>query len=949
MIPGIQVYEWFNEREENTADLEALNWVLAHWPELSQLTMRAISATDLKTIQQQIQQISTGKQRLYRQALDQLLQYLAEVCFWSVPEKQKKQLIDREHRWFERLTGKAETAFLLLQQYEADRQSFIQERTSPSVAFVALTVATRVAPVSLTYLAQILNTPDKVSTQDTRTYLDIEHITGKYTDNKQLYVTRYDLDLFSYHVLQQYFAHISSSGYVTSKKLLNALNDYCKGRQYPLPLFSATDFHLTFQAIWHYHHHLGPTLLKDFSNPERHVAIPLDAHRQITRSAQQQIYKQDWDPHWYKKITAPIKLQWPHRELIRAFNHGQKPTIISERATWQSDNLLPEMLYRYTAELLQYGGVRKKTLAEGTIQNYTNIQHWLADHPLSHEVAIDSLQLQHWVRQLLASQTSEANRLILFYFLRFMQSQALTDHLSLAEFSPPFTPPSVDPRRVSLQQLNQILEMLLEAPSASPLQRLFSAVAMILSYHGMLRRSELLRLRYRDIQSLEEKGSKSRLFKLEITRTKEGSTKSRKSRTIHIALPVEQAKLVLVLLDLRKPHALNDRKASDEPLIGFQNEKMSSRNQFYLLPVTRALKAVAGPSVRFHHLRHSGVHLWFLQLMHLFYNQKPDKSLYDAFEQQLLSHEVTQKRLRYWLEGRPLTAINTSLVYDEFIRMIGHEDYATTRWSYLHGLEWLAPVMLSTQPEYTYPELRFLLGLSPKALLPERLKPWISECIAKGRKSSTFKVNDDALRQYLFSSSMQPRKDKQLVSNLDENHYLNLWLQQLVSKEKLRTLSDVLQTELIRQRNQLDESTFALLSVLWERWGCHQIEPLTKPQRTALSTLWAHQIETNDNKVFYQFAIQCNQQWAGIYQTIFAETELRLFDRQFTLALNRKTNPARQRVILEEQFVLGKEAISVIKHDPGKTQLLLSLSLPIEISDDCRNIIQQCIQNYLAQ
>ena len=90
MIPGIQVYEWFNEREENTADLEALNWVLAHWPELSQLTMRAISATDLKTIQQQIQQISTGKQRLYRQALDQLLQYLAEVCFWSVPEKQKK-------------------------------------------------------------------------------------------------------------------------------------------------------------------------------------------------------------------------------------------------------------------------------------------------------------------------------------------------------------------------------------------------------------------------------------------------------------------------------------------------------------------------------------------------------------------------------------------------------------------------------------------------------------------------------------------------------------------------------------------------------------------------------------------------------------------------------------------------------------------------------------------
>ena len=117
MISGIQIFEWLITQEENAPDREAINWVLAHWPELSQLTTRAVTVADLTTIEQQIRQISTGKQRLYRQALEQLLRYLAEVCLWSVPEQQQKQLIDLEHQWFEKLTGHAETAFSLLQQY----------------------------------------------------------------------------------------------------------------------------------------------------------------------------------------------------------------------------------------------------------------------------------------------------------------------------------------------------------------------------------------------------------------------------------------------------------------------------------------------------------------------------------------------------------------------------------------------------------------------------------------------------------------------------------------------------------------------------------------------------------------------------------------------------------------------------------------------------------------
>lgn len=82
---------------------------------------------------------------------------------------------------------------------------------------------------------------------------------------------------------------------------------------------------------------------------------------------------------------------------------------------------------------------------------------------------------------------------------------------------------------------------------------------------------------------------------------------------------------------------------------------------------------------------------------------------------------------------------------------------------------------------------------------------------------------------------------------------------------------------------------------------------------------------------------------------LFTQTELRLFDRRFTLELNRKTDPARQREILQTDFVIHQEAVVIHKHDPGNTQLILHLSLPAELTGPWLALINRSILSYLQK
>lgn len=95
-----QVASWFEQNSQPFAGESAIAWVQAHWPELAQISTRQLSGADLILIRQRIKQIPTGKQRLYRQGLNDLLYYLSSVCHWSLPVSQQQYFIDREQIWF---------------------------------------------------------------------------------------------------------------------------------------------------------------------------------------------------------------------------------------------------------------------------------------------------------------------------------------------------------------------------------------------------------------------------------------------------------------------------------------------------------------------------------------------------------------------------------------------------------------------------------------------------------------------------------------------------------------------------------------------------------------------------------------------------------------------------------------------------------------------------------
>ena len=102
-----QVASWFEQNSQPFAGESAIAWVQAHWPELAQISTRQLSGADLILIRQRIKQIPTGKQRLYRQGLNDLLYYLSSVCHWSLPVSQQQYFLDREQIWFGALTEKA--------------------------------------------------------------------------------------------------------------------------------------------------------------------------------------------------------------------------------------------------------------------------------------------------------------------------------------------------------------------------------------------------------------------------------------------------------------------------------------------------------------------------------------------------------------------------------------------------------------------------------------------------------------------------------------------------------------------------------------------------------------------------------------------------------------------------------------------------------------------------
>lgn len=925
------IRDFYTELGVPCSDAHAIDWVLSHWDSLA-TSEREVTASMLTDINAIIATVSTGKHRTYRQARDNVLLYLAQACQWKLPEKKVQVLRDSDLQWFDLLNQQAQFAQSLLSLYSKAKTHFLRHRPAITPAWTAIVFAVEVAPISIANLTAILNSPQQIEEFQSHLTIRINQLTPLSSGQDEPEFTRYALSPFAYRILVQY--HAIQGAPISPTQLVQQLNQWITQTPYSLPSRSAPQWHHIFQAVWHYRDDLPPTLLKDMAFMSRHVAFTLNppTPAQIRRTLPH-IYAQDWDKSWFDGlIPSTKKVVWPHLTLLQQYKyHGKKASDSLSVPSWDANNVLPVLFYHYTNDLITYGGVNKPVLSLGTIRKYTGIYKVLIAQPLSYVEATEPSRLMAWAHQAYNTLDSDTHREMLHYFFRSLRHHPLTDHFDLSAFSPPTLPQLVDAFRLNVGELNNIIHILLTQPGATPLQSLFSCIAAILGFFAMLRRGEILRLRMQDIHVQSEH---KQLFRFTITNTLEGDTKNKRSRTVYTVIPEELAYLLRIALHIKKSCP------PDTPFLGFEGEKMSSRQLHYLLPVTRTLKACLGPLVRIHHLRHSGAHLFYLQGMTLLYDVQPSDLSIDAHTQRLLNQAVCQARFDYWLEGRDFTLMNDNLIFDVMGKQLGHAHYATTRRSYLHGAEWLKAIIQPGNRAYSHSELRYILGLSPTSndisRQLSRLSPDYAALTLEQKKQHPIMLSEQTLIDSILKRSHSVHTD---IANYDEAQlsYYGVWQQQVLTQNNAFLGQQTL--DMLKKKH----INFSTLSDLWQQSGRHQHRPLSKSQLTALKTLRNTakiSIQNNENVTL---TLACNKKNAAVFTTLIRQPEWQWLSIAFILHHNRKIDVSRQLAILQQQFARQGERITQKKIATGTSQLVICLS-PKQIADI--RLMQQLLQYF---
>ncbi|MGR5154508.1 hypothetical protein [Photobacterium swingsii] len=933
------ITEYHMQQGITCASPDAIAWVLDHWPERA-CSERVVTAVMLTPLHALIASVPTGKQRHYRQALNDILLYLAEACHWQLPESKAALLYDKDLHWFDLLSQQAQFAQQLMQQYAKAKAHFLRQRPPLEPDWVAMVIALEVGPLSLRYLAALLNDPQSIDVVQSTMTLKVTHL-GQTSPQQELPAfTRYRLTPFAYRVLSQYYRmQAPALSPIRLTKLLNhkLLNQWGaenlhSSSSLSVSARSASQWHHAFQALWHYRDALPPTLLKDMANPNRHVGFDANAPSlSHTRRALSQLYVQDWDKNWFKGLTPSTKrVDWPHLTLLRHYERQDHRASCECRAPqWDANNVLPVLFYHYTKDLITYGGVKKRVLSASSIRKYTGIYETLTAMPLRYADAIDPSALMAWAHQAFDALETDTHRLMLHYFFRSLRHHPLTDHFDLSAFSPPTLPIQIDAFRITISELHDVIHALLTQPGATPLQSLFSCLGALLGYFAMLRRGEILRLRLKDIALHPDHKQQ---FRITVTKTAEGETKNRRSRVVYTIISEELAHLLRIALHIKASCS------ADTPLIGYEGETMSSRQLHYLLPVTRALKALLGPSVRLHHLRHSGAHLLYLQGMALLYTRPTTTLSDDPHTQRLLTPAVCQQRFHYWLEGRDFTQMNDNLIFDVMGKQLGHAHYATTRLSYLHGVEWLKPIIQPDYQPYTHSELRYILGLSPISNDISRQLSRLSAEYAnrplEQKKHAPIMLSEQALCSALLKHP-QPVPIEMVAFDTPYTSYYGLWQQHVLEQHDFlgqRTL-DMLQKKHLN---------FSALSALWQQSGRHQEQPLSKSQLTALNTL-RNVAQVSLHNETMTLTLACNQKNATAFTALLRQPQWQWLNMAFCLTHNRKINASRQLTIAQQDFARRGESVTQKKIATGQSRLTITLSP--KITSDAP-LMQQLLQYF---
>lgn len=899
-----------------TTTPDAILWVLNHSPIISKRE-RSLNSIELRSIKRQINAIPTGKQRLYRKAFDGILFYLASECQWQLPEQEKKAITDANHQYFEELTKGSAHAQHVFTCYQKHKAYFFARRQPLTPCFVALMIGFEIAPLSLAHMCAILNDSNSITNEIPNPRLAVTHFECG-TDKPQ--VTHYHLPITCYQLLRDYYAQYPEQ--ITVTKLHNHLAQWLE--EEGVPEIKQAEWPRRFQISWYVRFKLPPIFIKDLAYPERHVGIPRVINPSTRKAGD--IYTIDWDTEWFDSLKkSKNKVRWPHEILLK---YSESPHAVAP-PSWDATNILPRLLFDYTKQLILHGGVKKVDLALGTIKNYTSLKGKLELFPLPYASAINEEAVNTWAKTVYDSIDSDIVKVTFYNFLRFLKHQEQTDTLDLSRFNSATTPPSVSPARLSVDECDLLIKTLIDHGVHHPFRSLFCVIAALLGFYAMLRRGEILRLRRKDIRFKPSTG----LITITVTNTSEGKTKSNTTRKVYTTLPKQYHPLFIHLFKIKK------NTPREQLLLGFEGEKYHSRQLYYLLPVSRALRFLFGVHLNFHHLRHSGVHLLMLQTLHCVSNTPDELRGKTPLELEALSSKSVATRFDYWFEGRKVDEVNDAAFLDEMGKQIGHLYYGTTRWSYLHDIEWLLPIVSRahspyTLREYTHSELRYLFRLKPasndlsRILL--KLSPEYANKTLGQKRNQPIMLRDCELREAVFGKAIQTKH-----TFLTVDHSL-AWQKSIHNSE--RTLLGFIFKSMLKSK-ALD---LYALSFIWGNGCKHHIKPMSKKQRTALKNLPT--VVLSDDEQSLQISFACNSKNARVFSTVFRGADWGWLNIKFTLSVNRKINSERQVMLLKTLFVQKNEVIQIAKHPEGKTQLTIYLTPKKTLSPNVLKFTQKFIQ-----
>lgn len=911
-----KIYDYLVNNWPHSTTLKAILWVLNNLPIVSKKTP-SLDNSELCIINKKINAIPTGKQRVYRKALEGALFYLGNKYQWQFPEQIKDKIIDAEHEYFDDLTKGTAHAQQIFTRYQQHKTHFLTTRAPLTPCFVALMIGFEIAPLSLAHMCAILNITGSITDEINNPRLAVTHFECG-TDKPQ--VTHYHLSIICYRLLRDYYAQ--SPEQITVTKLYNHLTQWLE--EEGLPGVKQGEWPRRFQISWYTRFKLPFIFIKDLAYPERHVGIAPDISPSTIKA--KDIYAIDWDTEWFNSLKkSRTKIHWPHEILLK---HSENPNAV-EPPSWDAANILPRLLFNYTKQLIVFGGVKKANLALGSIKNYTSLKSKLELFPLPYADAINEEAINKWAETVYDSIGSDIVKVTFYNFLRFLKHQEQTDTLDLSLFNSPLIPPSVSPARLGVDECDLLIKTLTENESNHPLRSLFCIVAALLGFYAMLRRGEILRLRCKDICFKSSTG----LITITVTNTHEGNTKSDIPRKVYTTLPKQYHPLFIQLFEIK------ENAPGEQPLLGFEGEKYHSRQLYYLLPVSRALRFLFGTHLNFHHLRHSGVHLFMLHTLHCLNDTPNEQRGRTPLEQEALSSKSVATRFDYWFEGRKVDEVNDAAFLDEMGEQIGHIYYGTTRWSYLHDIDWLLPIISRdhspyTRREYTHSELRYLLGLKPDSndlsrILLKLNPEYVNKSLGQ-KRNQPIMLRDCELREAVFGKAI---KSKHTPLTID---YSLAWKKLIYNSE--HTLLGFIFKAMFKSK-ALD---LYALSFIWGNGSKHHIKPISKKQRTALSNL--PPIVLSDDEQSLQVSLACNSKNARAFSTVFRHTDWGWLSIAFTLSVNRKINSERQVMLLKTLFVQKNEVIQIAKHARGETILTINLTpkttLPLNVLKFAQKFIQ---------